>query len=94
MKEKTTIKDKIVTDYYRVLEILYKHQITVGDKIYSPITQQEVADILSLHKMTINAIFKELKDDGLVIQEQGRKRTYYLSEQAVSICKKIAQIKN
>lgn len=93
IKEKNTIKDKLTTDYYRVLEILYKNQTTIGEKTFSPITQNEIAEELHLHKMTINAIFRELKEDGLVVQEPNRKRTYYLSEDAIDICKRMLRIK-
>ena len=75
IKEKNTIKDKLTTDYYRVLEILYKNQTTIGEKTFSPITQNEIAEELHLHKMTINAIFRELKEDGLVILDFKTDRT-------------------
>jgi Mn-dependent DtxR family transcriptional regulator len=92
-KEKNTIKDKLTTDYYKVLEILYANQTTIRDKTLVPLTQNEVADMLGVHKMTVNAIFKELKADGLVIQAEGKKRTYFLTDEATDICKRIMRIK-
>lgn len=87
IKEKNTVKEKLTTDYYRVLEILCQNETTIAGKVFVPITQNEIAEQLHLHKMTINAIFRELKEDGLIIQEEGKKRTYYLTDNAKLIYK-------
>ena len=92
-KNTTTIKAKWTTDYYKVLEILYLNQTTIKDKVFVPITQNEVAETLGVHKMTVNAIFRELKNDNLVIQAEGKKRTYFLTDEAIDICKRIMRIK-
>lgn len=92
-KINTNIKDKVTTDYYKTLEILYLNQTTIGNRVFVPLTQAEVAEILGVHKMTINAIFRELKEDGLVIQAEGKKRTYFLTENAIDICKRLMRVK-
>lgn len=90
--ERNTVKEKLTTDYYRVLEILCQNETTIGDKTFVPITQNEIAEQLHLHKMTINAIFRELKEDGLIVQEEHKKRTYYLSDNAKMIYKQLKKI--
>lgn len=92
-KSNTPIKDKVTTNYYKTLEILYTHQTAIGNKVFVPLTQEEVSEILGVHKMTMNSIFKELKEDGLIIQAERKNRTYFLTDTALDLCKRLLKIK-
>lgn len=92
IKEKTTIKEKLTTDYYRVLEILCKNETTINGENMVIMTQNQIAEELKLHKMTINAIFRELKNDGLITQAPDKKRIYYISDNGKYIYKQLKKI--
>ena len=85
------MKEKITTNYYKVLETLYNSLVNINNQQVAIITQSEIAEQLSLSKITINAIFKELRNDGLVRPHKVVGR-YCLSEEAISIVKKIKNI--
>lgn len=94
MDKNYKIKNKLTTEYYKVLEILCENEIinSNGEK-FVPITQNEIAKTLNLHKMTVNSIFKELRNDGLITQAEHKKGIYFLSDNAVKIYKSIKKIK-
>lgn len=68
-------------DKYRVLACMAERQIYVHDSKIIKLSQQEVADILQLSKVKVNAIIAELKADGYLIQKSPRGK-YFLTEKA------------
>ena len=68
-------------DKYRVLACMGKRQITVKDSIIIKLSQQEIADIVQLSKVKVNAIIAELKSDGYITQESPRGK-YSLTDKA------------
>lgn len=68
-------------DRFRTLSYLYDMK---GADNTARITQQEVADELGLSRVTINGIFKQLKDDGYIEQDTAHLGRYLLKEKAIS----------
>ena len=68
-------------DKFRALAYLYDVK---GNDNRARITQQEVADELGLSRVTINGIFKQLKDDGYLQQDTVHIGRYLLTEKAIS----------
>lgn len=85
------MKNKLTTNYYKVLEILYDNIANINHEQVSIITQIEIAEQLGLSKITVNSLFKELRDDGLIVSRNMVGR-YYLSEDAIKIVETIKSI--
>ena len=86
------IKDKMTTNYYKVLEILYDNLVVIDGEQVSIMTQVNIAKKTGLTTVTVNSIFKELKEDGLIRQNKKLVRFYCLSEEAINIVKKMKRV--
>ena len=88
---KKDIIEKITSNTYRVLKILYLNQAKLANgEMIIYITQQNVADELSLSIISRNSIFKELMENNLVIQK-GRGK-YQLTSESNNIVKNIEKL--
>jgi DNA-binding transcriptional regulator LsrR (DeoR family) len=85
------MKNKLTTNYNKVLEILYDNIANINHKQVSIITQIEITEQLGLSKIIVNSLFKELRDDGLIISINMVGR-YYLSEYIIKIVEIIKSI--
>jgi DNA-binding IclR family transcriptional regulator len=72
-------RDFFTNDRFKALEYMYEER---GKNNFVRITQQEVASELDLSRMTVNIIFKQLKENGY-IQEAGHVAKYLLTEKAM-----------
>lgn len=68
-------------DKYRVLVCMAERQISVKDSSVVKLSQQEIAEILQLSKVKVNAIITELKNDGYIKQQSPRGK-YALTNKA------------
>lgn len=84
------IVDKMLTMYGKLLVVMYDSKVSMGEEFMIPFTQVELSEILNSNKTTINNLFKEYEEDGLIIQKN---RRYFLTEKALRIIKKIKGIK-
>jgi len=73
--------DYFGNDKYRVLACMAERQISVKDSIVIKLSQQEIADILKLSKVKVNAIIAELKADCYITQKSPRGK-YSLTDKA------------
>lgn len=85
------ILDKLTTMYARVLFVMYDNKLSAGTEFIVPLTQIELCEIMNSNKTTINNLFKEYEEDGLIIV---KKRRYYLTDKAIDIVKKLKTIKH
>lgn len=86
-------EDKITTNYYKIIKILYENKEVNSDGIFiCKIKQKEIADILNVNKMTVHSIFKELLEDGLIEHYKNHRGLYVLTSRAIDIVKCIEQI--
>jgi DNA-binding MarR family transcriptional regulator len=69
-------------DKFRVLACLYDARGLDGG---TRITQQEVSDQLNLSRVTINGIFKQLKEDGYLLRDPDRASKHLLTEKAILV---------
>ena len=84
------IIDKMLTMYGKLLLVMYDSKVSMGEKFMIPFTQVELSEILKSNKTTVNNLFKEYEEDGLIIQKN---RRYFFTEKALRIIKKIKGIK-
>lgn len=88
------IIEKITTNYFKTLQILFDNQVTSSDGImFVPMTQMEIAEKINVSKITINNIFKELKEDGLIEAYSSKRGMYIITEQGKHIIKTINTLK-
>lgn len=84
------IIDKMLTMYGKLLLVMYDSKVSMGEEFMIPFTQVELSKILKSNKTTVNNLFKEYEEDGLIIQKN---RRYFFTEKALRIIKKIKGIK-
>jgi predicted transcriptional regulator len=84
------ILDKLTTTYGKVLLLMYDNKILLNGEYMVPLTQIEICEMLNSNKTTINHLFKEYEEDGLITTT---KKRYYLTETAIDIAKKLKSIK-
>ena len=80
--------NELFSDSYRVLQIIYKNQVTVGGETYCPLSQENIAIELGVTRITVNGIIKKLKNNNLL---QTESRKYILTETALKFIKKIEE---
>jgi predicted transcriptional regulator len=91
--ETTMLIEKITTNYFKVLSMLYDNKIVVNKKYMIPITQSEVSEMMGINKTTVNRIFKELKSDNLIVNDENKNGRYYITEKGIEVVKRIYSIK-
>ncbi len=75
------MSDFFLNDKYRVLKCMAARQISVNGEMIVKLSQQEIADILNYTKPKVNAIIKELKNAGYIVQYSARGK-YSLTSKA------------
>lgn len=85
--------DKLTTNYFKVLAFLYDNKIVINKKYMIAITQAEVSEMMNINKTTINHIFKELKEDELISNDENKQGRYYITEKGIEVVRKINSIK-
>ena len=95
MRMNKDILDLLLTDYYKILQVLHENQVRVNnDEKFVPITQVEVAEIIGVSKITMNSMFKELQSYNLIYPYKGKKGRYCLTDNAQAILEEIDKINN
>lgn len=81
----------VLSNYYKVLEVLYdKQEKTPNGVNYTMITQSEIGELTGLHRMTINNILKEMQEDEFVVMLSLKK--YQLTPYAIKVVKTIKKL--
>ncbi len=69
---------------------MYSCQIKLPDGTkYIPLSQAGMAPLIGVSTITMNKIFKQLKDDNLLLPIEGKRGKYDLTEKAVIIIKEM-----
>lgn len=76
--------DFFINERMKVLIELYKHQINLSGKMISPISQQEIAELIKCSKVKVNQIIKELIEHGFV-ETYNSKGRYILTDKAIKV---------
>jgi predicted transcriptional regulator len=58
-----------------------------------PITQSEVSAEMNINKTTINGIFRELKEDGLITNDEAKQGRYYITDRGAEVVKRVNSVK-
>ena len=64
---------------YTILKILYINRTKVKNNYYTPLSQQEIADIAHYSKLKTNRIINELKKMDCVLPYQNKKGKYMVT---------------
>ena len=81
---------KMTTLFYKILEALYDNQLQVGEEIYCPLRQEDIATIVNCNRMTVSNNLKDLKTQGYVIFTKNNK--YILTSKGIDTVKKAKDI--
>lgn len=68
-----------VNDRFHILKILYENQVIIGENVFTPITQEELATMTKWSKAKVNKVLNELIDNGYVTVFSGSKGRYQLT---------------
>jgi len=76
--------DSFINNRMKILLIIYKHQIKVGNISFCLLNQQEISDLVPCSKVVGNKIINELKKEGYLemIRRKGR---YVVSPKGMEI---------
>lgn len=81
--------DIFTNDKYRVLSYMYN----IMDKNnLVRVTQSEIVEELDLSRSTVNTIFKLLRENNYLINEDGKLGKYYLTEDAIKVVKMFRKV--
>ena len=65
-KGKEEMNNLFKTKEYKILEIMEETTLSVGEEEYSPLGQQEIGLKMGLSRVSINRVFKELREEGYI----------------------------
>ena len=74
-----------VNDRYHILKVLYENQVTIGENVFTPITQEELATMTKWSKAKVNKVLNELIDNGYVTVFSGSKGRYQITNNGMGI---------
>lgn len=74
-----------VNDRYHILKVLYENQVTIGENVFTPITQEELATMTKCSKAKVNKVLNELIDNGYVTVFSGSKGRYQITNNGMGI---------
>lgn len=74
--------NSLVNNNFKLLVYLYDRKDTEN---LIKTTQAEISEDLQLNRGTVNLIFKNLKENGYLLQDKSRIGRYYLTNDAVKI---------
>lgn len=90
-----SIIDKMMNNAYKVLKYMYSCQIKLPDGTkYIPLSQAEIAPLIGVSSITMNKIFKQLRDDNLLLPIEGKRGKYQLTEKAIIIVNDMEKLKD
>lgn len=61
---------------------------------YIPLSQAEIAPLIGVSTITINKIFKQLRDDNLLLPIEGKRGNYELTQKAIIIIKNMKKLED
>lgn len=82
----------LFSDNYKVLNIIYENQITILNETYCPLSQIEMANHLSIARMTFNRYLQELIDSGLIEHKSKEIRKYRLTDRGMQVMRIISKL--
>ena len=80
---------EFTNDNFRTLAYMYDNK---NEQNLIKTTQQEVSDELGLSRVTVNKIFKQLKENGYVTQDTTKVGRYYLTTEGITVVETFRKI--
>jgi len=74
--------DFFTNDRYKILSCMAERQIEVAGNVYAPLSQRQISEITGLAFKTVNAVIKELRDNGYVDYKGTTRGKYSLTDKA------------
>lgn len=89
-KGKEEMNNLFKTKEYKILEIMEETTLSVGEEEYSPLGQQEIGLKMGLSRVSINRVFKELREEGYI--EMLTRGKWKLTEKAKELLDKTREL--
>ena len=89
-KGKEEMNNLFKTKEYKILEIMEETTLSVGEEEYSPLGQQEIGLKIGLSRVSINRVFKELREEGYI--EMLTRGKWKLTEKAKELLDKTGEL--
>lgn len=89
-KGKEEMNNLFKTKEYKILEIMEETTLSVGEEEYSPLGQQEIGLKMGLSRVSINRVFKELREEGYI--EMLTRGKWKLTEKAKELLDKTGEL--
>lgn len=80
--DKVSKVSEFTNDNFRILAYMY--DIMNGQHLVK-VTQQEVGEELNLSRVTVNRIFKQLKQKGYIVQDTSKVGRYYVATEGIAV---------
>lgn len=81
--------DYFTNDRYKVLSCMSERQIEASGLVYVPLSQRQIADITGIAFGTVNAIIKDLKEQGYITYQGTTRGKYSLTDKAAKAIRSI-----
>lgn len=90
-----SIIDKMTSNAYKILKYMYSCQIELPDGTkHVPLSQLEMTPLIGVSTIAINKLFKQLRDDNLLLPIEGKRGKYELTEKAIIIIKDMEKLED
>ena len=90
-----SIIDRMTSNAYKILKYMYSCQIELPDGTkYVPLSQVEMASLIGVSTITINKLFKQLRNDNLLIPIEGKRGKYQLTDKAIVIIRNVKDLED
>ena len=83
--------DIFSNDKYQILKLISDNHIQIKNEIYTPLSQQEIADLAHMSKLKTNKILNELKTGGFIDYYKGKRGKYVVTDDGKTVIDIISQ---
>lgn len=77
--------DIFSNDKYRILQLIFSNRIQIKNETYTPLSQQEIADLAHMSKLKTNKILNELMESGFIGYYKGKRGKYIVTDNGKTV---------
>lgn len=77
--------DIFSNDKYRILQLIFSNRIQIKNETYTPLSQQEIADLAHMSKLKTNKILNELMEGGFIGYYKGKRGKYIVTDNGKTV---------
>lgn len=74
-----------MNEKYIVLHTFYTHELRVGEEVYVPISQEELASLVGISRPKVSQIIQDLLEDGYIATYRAKRGKYQITEKGYSV---------